>query len=126
MLNSYLGDALVTAGTVAGALAAIAMLLRKFSGAWRTSGTETSLVTLLHSELTRLSSHNTKLMQELEKLQTEVIKLSGEMYKLTQENRNLHSEVSRLTMEVSRLQLLIREYQSTSSIKTNAINEVNL
>lgn len=112
MLDTYIGEVLTIAGTIAGALVAIAMLLRKFSGMWKSTGAENSLVTLLHTELNRLSQHNTKLMEELEKLHMEVLKLSNEMYALTKENQNLHSEVSQLTREVSRLQLLIREYQS--------------
>ena len=116
IIDSYIGEALTIAGTTAAALTTIALLLRKFSGFWKSTGAENSLVTLLHTELTRLSGHNATLMGELEKLHREVIKLSNEMYLLTQENQNLHGEVSQLTQEVSRLQSLIKDYQGSGKV----------
>lgn len=100
-------DVISIAATAAAALLGLAFFLQKFVSSWKTTGTENSLVTLLHTELERMSSHNTKLMQEVGNLQEQVIKLNNELYKLTRENQNLHSEVVRLTQEVSALQKLI-------------------
>lgn len=105
--NITFSDALIAAGSLAVALMGLAYAFQRFMTGWKTNGTESNMLTLLHNELERMSEQNGKLMTELEKLQSEVLKLNGELYKLTKENQNLHSEVSRLTSEVSRLQRLI-------------------
>ncbi len=105
--NIIVADAITAAGGIAVALLGLAFILQKFFNSWKSTGTEGSVLNMMHIELERMSEHNTKLMTELEKLQHEVIRLNQELYKLTKENQNLHSEVVRLTHEVSRLQKLI-------------------
>lgn len=102
--DMIVSDALTVASSLAAALMALAYFLQKFMSGWKSTGTESSMLTMLHNELERMSEQNSKLMDQLEKLQAEVLKLNNELYKLTKENQNLHSEVSRLTAEVSRLQ----------------------
>ena len=92
--------------TVAGGsvvlIAALFGLQRLLKG-WKESSTESSVMTMMHTELERMSEQNTKLAIELNKLQIEVVTLNQELRKLTAENQQLHAEVAALTGEVNRL-----------------------
>lgn len=76
---------------------------------WRSTNAETSIITLMHTELERLSEQNTQLSTELGRLHTEVINLNRELQKLTVENQRLQSEVIALTKEVTRLQAVLHK-----------------
>lgn len=76
---------------------------------WQANSTESSIMSILHTELERMSKQNTKLATELGKLQIEVVALNGELRKLTAENQQLHSEVTILTQEVTRLQTILSQ-----------------
>ena len=98
----------VIAGLVVG-FGGIALGLQKLVKSWKTTGAETSVVDLLHTELTRLSAQNSQLAIELNKLQIEVIALNKELRNLTAENQRLHMEVKVLTSEVHRLQNILQQ-----------------
>lgn len=85
---------------IVGGIFAIAMLLQKFLNTFKADKTESSVITLMHTELERMSEQNTKLSVELGKLQNEVIELNKELRALTVENQRLHAEVQSLTAEI--------------------------
>ena len=89
------------------ALGAIAFGLQKLIKGWKTDNAETSVITLMHSELERMAGQNTKLGEELNKLQLELITLNAELGKLTLENQRLHAEVLHLTSEISKLKAIL-------------------
>lgn len=89
------------------ALGVIAIGLQKLIKGWKSDNAETSVITLMHSELERMSAQNTKLGEELNKLQIELITLNAELGKLTLENQRLHAEVVHLTSEISRLKAML-------------------
>lgn len=92
------------------ALLALGMGIQKLLKSWKATDAESSIITLMHSELERMSTQNTALATELNKLQLEIITLNKELNNLTLENQRLHTEVVALTREVSRLQsMLIQE-----------------
>ncbi len=103
--SSY-GELLGGAGV---ALGAIAFGVQKLMKGWKTDNAETSVITLMHSELERMSSQNTKLAEELNKLQLELVTLNSELNKLAIENQRLHAEVSHLTSEIGRLKAMLPE-----------------
>jgi regulator of replication initiation timing len=78
---------------------------------WRSTEAETSIISIMHTELERMADQNTQLSTELGRLHQEVIKLSTELQKLTVENQRLQTEVIALTQEISELkQVTKREY----------------
>lgn len=85
------------------ALAAIALTVgvQKLLKDWKSTSAETSVITLMHTELERMSAQNTTLSQELNRLQQEIILLNQQLSKLTVENQRLHTEVCALTEKVS-------------------------
>lgn len=97
------------AGGTAVGLLAIAYVLQKFLTGWKTDKAESSILTLMHSELERMSAQNANLSMELGRLQVEVIALNTQLRALTAENQRLHSEVGSLTTEVSRLQHTLQQ-----------------
>lgn len=105
----------ITEGIVAmGATAVGALLLaQKLLKGWNESNTESSVMTMMHTELERMSKQNTLLASELSKLQIEVVTLNHELRKLTIENQQLHSEVAALTGEVTRLQIILAQREGT-------------
>lgn len=103
----------VVTGLVVG-LIGIALGLQKLVKSWKTTDAETSVVDLLHTELTRLSAQNSFLAIELNKLQLEVVALNKELRKLTAENQRLHTEVGVLTSEVTRLQTMLQQGESNN------------
>lgn len=103
------------AAGIAAGLLGVAFLLQKFLVGWKSDKTESSVISLMHSELERMSEQNTKLSTELGKLQAEVIELNKQLRTLTAENQRLHSEVATLTGEVSRLQAILQKGASDVS-----------
>ncbi len=89
------------------ALLAIAVGLQKLLKSWKATDVESSIITLMHTELERMSVQNTSLASELNKLQFEIITLNKELQNLTLENQRLHTEVVALTREVTRLQSVL-------------------
>jgi len=83
------------------AVIAIFVGIKKLLKDWRSTDAETSIITLMHSELERLSQQNTSLSTELGRLHNEVINLTQELQKLTFENQRLQTEVCALTEEIS-------------------------
>jgi predicted nuclease with TOPRIM domain len=86
------------------ALLALAMGVQKLLKNWKITDVESSIISLMHTELERMSTQNTLLASELNKLQLEIINLNKELNNLTLDNQRLHTEVVSLTKEVSRLQ----------------------
>lgn len=103
----------ILAGGSAALIAAV-YGLQKFTKGWKVSATESSVMTIMHTELERMASHNATLALELNKLQTEIITLNQQMRSLILENQRLHSEIGVLTSQVSHLQKDI-----TQSIEAN-------
>lgn len=81
--------------------------IQKMLKGWKETSTETSVLSLMHTELTRLSAHNAVLADELSKFQLEVVSLNKQLNSLTIENNRLHNEVVTLTSEVNRLQKML-------------------
>lgn len=88
---------------------ALAYGLQKLINGFKTGTAESSILTLMHSELERMSAQNANLSMELGRLQVEVIALNTQLRALTAENQRLHSEVGSLTTEVSRLQHTLQQ-----------------
>jgi hypothetical protein len=109
MIETFTDSAVHVAGTVAVAIIAVFMGTQKLLKDWRTTSAETSIITLMHTELERLSDQNTQLSTELGRLHTEVINLNRELQKLTIENQRLQLEVVALTKEVGRLQSVLHK-----------------
>lgn len=93
------------------ALAVIATFvgIQKILKDWRSTNAETSIITIMHTELERMSEQNTALSVELGRLHTEVIALNQQLQKLTVENQRLQTEVVALTNEVSLFKQLNRK-----------------
>lgn len=97
------------AGGTAVSILALAYGLQKLLNGFKTGTAESSILTLMHSELERMSAQNANLSMELGRLQVEVIALNSQLRALTAENQRLHSEVGSLTTEVSRLQHTLQQ-----------------
>ena len=109
MIETFTDSTVQVIGTVAVAIIAVFIGTQKLLKDWRTTSAETSIITLMHTELERLSDQNTQLSTELGRLHTEVINLNRELQKLTVENQRLQLEVVALTKEVSRLQSVLHK-----------------
>lgn len=96
------------------ALIAIPKLIKD----WKNTGAETSVISLMHTELERLSKQNTDLSIELGRLHIQVITLNKELQKLTLENQRLQTEVVALTLEISSLKMMSLK-ESYGTIKTD-------
>ena len=107
MIETFSDSTVHVVGTVAVAVIAVFVGAQKLLKDWRTTSAETSIITLMHTELERLSEQNTQLSTELGRLHNEVINLNRELQKLTLENQRLQSEVVTLTREVTRLQAVL-------------------
>jgi len=94
---------LQTSGALATGLIALAFGIQRLLKGWKETSAESSVLSMMHSELERMSQHNTVLSEELNKLQIELVTLNKELYKLTLENQRLHTEVASLTDEINRL-----------------------
>lgn len=119
MLDSNFEQNLQATSLVAIAVIAVFVGVQKILKNWRSTEAETSLITLMHTELERMSEQNTKLSIELGRLHTEVIALNQELQKLTVENQNLRAEVCALTQEVS----LFKELSNKTKKVVNATSK---
>jgi len=84
------------------AIIAVFVGIKKLLKDWRSTDAETSIITLMHSELERMSTQNTALSNELGRLHTEVINLNQQLQKLTIENQRLHTEICALTEQMAK------------------------
>ena len=96
-------------GGVSLAAVAIFVGIQKLLKDWKSTNAETSIITLMHSELERMSHQNTALSLELGRLHADIIVLSNKLQDLTIENQRLQSEVIALTNEISKLTSLTRK-----------------
>ena len=108
MENSQSSYSEILGGAVV-ALGAVAFGIQKLIKGWKTDNAETSVITLMHTELERMSTQNLKLAEELNKLQLELITLNSELNKLSIENQRLHAEIAHLTSEIGRLKAMLPE-----------------
>lgn len=95
--GSTLGEA---GGTILVALGAIALGTQQLVKKWKTTSAETTVLTLLHTELERMATQNKILSSYVNALQKEAIKINSELGKLQIENQKLHTEVVCLTQEL--------------------------
>jgi len=95
----------------ASALAIITLFigLQKLLKEWKSTSAETSVITLMHTELERMSTQNSALSVELGRLHTEVINLNQQLQKLSIENQRLQVEVGALTNQVRKFKSLSDE-----------------
>lgn len=68
---------------------------------WKSTATETNIITLMHSELERMSTQNALLSTEVSRLHSEIIELNRQLRELTAENQRLHEQVVVLTLELT-------------------------
>lgn len=115
MLESSFEQSLQAISLVAIAITAVFIGVQKMLKNWQSTEAETSIISLMHSELERMSQQNTKLSIELGRLHSEVIALNSELQKLTVENQHLQAEVAALTQEVIR-------FKQLSSTKRGSLN----
>jgi peptidoglycan hydrolase CwlO-like protein len=104
--TNYLTELIIS--VIAG-LGALTFGIQALVKNWKISGTETSLLKMMHEELERMSTQNTALSYEIGKLQGELVTLSNQLSCLTQENQKLQIEVASLNNEISRLHSLMIE-----------------
>lgn len=100
MLGTYANNTIEVLGLVALAILAVFIGIQKLVKDWRSTSAETSIITLMHTELERMSEQNTALSTELGRLHTEVIALNQQLQKLTIENQRLQTEVCALTEQI--------------------------
>ena len=91
------------------ALVGIAYGIQKLVRNWKATDAESSIISIMHSELERMAAQNTILAEELNKLQLEIIKLTKELHNLSIENQRLNTEIASLTEEVTRMQKLLED-----------------
>jgi predicted nuclease with TOPRIM domain len=115
MLESNPESVLQVLGTVALAVIAVFVGVQKLRKDWQSNSAESSLITLMHTELERMAEQNTQLSMELGRLHTEVINLNTQLQKLTVENQCLQAEVVALTREVTRLQSVLHKGEPDGS-----------
>jgi predicted nuclease with TOPRIM domain len=115
MLDSNFEQSLQATSLIAIAVMAVFIGVQKILKNWRSTEAETSIITLMHSELERMSEQNTKLSVELGRLHSEVITLNNELQKLNVENQQLRTEVAALTQEVIK-------FKQLSSIHKGVLN----
>jgi predicted nuclease with TOPRIM domain len=92
-----------TVSIVALAVVAFSVGIQKLLKDWKSTSAETSVITLMHTELERMSEQNGLLSTELNRLQQEMIVLNTQLSQLCIENQRLQTEVVALTDEVSKL-----------------------
>ena len=109
MLTSTTDGLIETAGIVGLAVIAFFIGIQKLLKDWKATNAESSIITLMHTELDRMSEQNTALSTELGRLHSQIILLSQELQKLTVENQQLQAEVVALTKEISALKALTRK-----------------
>ena len=100
------------------AIIAAIVAIPKLIKDWKNTGAESSVISLMHTELERLSKQNTDLSIELGRLHIQVITLNKELQELTIENQRLQTEVVALTLEISSLKIIAIK-ESHGTIKTD-------
>lgn len=83
------------------AVIALGVGIQKLIKEWRSTGAETNIIGLMHTEIERMSSQNTSLSLELGKLQQEIMELNNQLTQLNIENNKLRVDVAALTMELN-------------------------
>ena len=96
-------------GMVALAVIAVFVGVQKLLKDWQSSSAESSIITLMHTELERMAEQNKSLSLELGRLHNEVINLNHQLQELTVDNQRLQTEVVALTREVARLQTVLHK-----------------
>jgi predicted nuclease with TOPRIM domain len=109
MLETNPESVLQVLGAVALAIIAVFIGVQKLRKDWQSGNAESSIITLMHTELERMAEQNTQLSTELGRLHNEVIALNNQLQKLTVENQRLQLEVIALTREVTRLQYVLHK-----------------
>lgn len=94
-----------TVSLVALAVVAFSVGIQKLLRDWKSTNAETSIITLMHTELERMSEQNGVLSKELNRLQQEILVLNNQLSQLCIENQRLQTEVVALTDEVSKLRV---------------------
>jgi predicted nuclease with TOPRIM domain len=94
-----------TVSLVALAVIAFSVGIQKLLKDWKSTGAETSVITLMHTELERMSAQNGILATELNRLQQEMIILNNQLSQLCIENQQLQTEVVALTEEVNKFRV---------------------
>lgn len=94
-----------TVSLVALAVIAFSVGIQKLLKDWKSTGAETSVITLMHTELERMSQQNGILATELNRLQQEMIILNNQLSQLCIENQQLQTEVVALTEEVNKFRV---------------------
>ncbi len=79
--------------------------IQKLLKDWKSTGAETSIISLMHTELERMSEQNGLLATELNRLQQEMILLNSQLAQLCLENQQLQTEVVALTEEVNKFRV---------------------
>ena len=92
----------LSAAAVVG-IVSVALGFQQIVKKWGSTAAETSVLTLLHTELERLSVQNSLLAGYVNTLQLDANKLTMELGKLQLENQYLHSEITTLTSEIVKL-----------------------
>ena len=94
-----------TVSLVALAVIAFSVGVQKLLKDWKSTNAETSVITMMHSELERMSAQNGLLATELNRLQQEMILLNAQLSQLCVENQQLQTEVVALTEEVNKFRV---------------------
>ena len=94
-----------TVSLVALAVVAFSVGIQKLLKDWKSTNAETSIITLMHTELERMSEQNGMLAKELNRLQQEMILLNTQLSQLCVENQQLQTEVIALTEEVNKFRV---------------------
>jgi len=94
-----------TVSLVALAVVAFSVGIQKLLKDWKSTGAETSIISLMHTELERMSEQNGLLATELNRLQQEMILLNSQLAQLCLENQQLQTEVVALTEEVNKFRV---------------------
>ena len=105
-----------TISLVALAVIAFSVGIQKLLKEWKSTGAETSIITLMHTELERMSEQNGLLSNELNRLQQEMIVLNNQLAQLCVENQQLQAEVVALTNEVSRFRDIALSAKDTNKV----------
>jgi len=94
-----------TISLVALAVIAFSVGIQKLLKDWKSTHAETSVITMMHTELERMSEQNGLLANELNRLQQEMILLNSQLSQLCIENQQLQTEVVALTEEVNKFRV---------------------
>lgn len=100
----------IVVGALVG-LSGLAIGLQKLVKGWKETSAESSVISIVHSELERLAEQNKFLTAEINRLQVEVITLNKQLKDLIIENQQLNQEIAGLTKEVNRLQTMLSVYK---------------